>query len=262
MKQVDQYAQAISLIPAIVDHYIDNKQGEAIKSHTTECREEALADSKEYIDLIDTTVRAIIKEEVKTQLPHILPQAVLEFATPVIEQNVTESLEVVFLVKYSSQPKSAYEAPTSLYEFELIKILMDKIEEHKSYLRANYKRELYDALVKSYNTKKDLFHMSAHAEEQSHTVDDSRVQQNQEFDMGNNDEQPDNEAASKRQTNLTIDERFDLNVALRMFNRRIVIQRRVEDLQLGVKSYQQKLNLTKQDTFRNKDRITAKKEME
>ncbi|GJZ92723.1 hypothetical protein Tco_0664788 [Tanacetum coccineum] len=50
-------------------------------------------------------------------------------------------------------------------------------------------------------------------------------------------------------TNLTIDERYDLNVALRMFTRRIVIQRRVEDLQLGVKSYQKKLNLTKPDTF-------------
>nr|GEU61843.1 hypothetical protein [Tanacetum cinerariifolium] len=33
-------------------------------------------------------------------------------------------------------------------------------------------------------------------------------------------------------TNLTIDKRYDLNVALRMFTRRIVIQRRVEDLQL------------------------------
>ncbi|GKB26490.1 hypothetical protein Tco_0865891 [Tanacetum coccineum] len=52
-------------------------------------------------------------------------------------------------------------------------------------------------------------------------------------------------------TNLTIDERYDLNVALRMFTRRIVIQRRVEDLQLGVESYQKKLNLTKPDTFRS-----------
>ncbi|GKB36855.1 hypothetical protein Tco_0881797 [Tanacetum coccineum] len=50
-------------------------------------------------------------------------------------------------------------------------------------------------------------------------------------------------------TNLTIDERYDLNVALRMFTRRIVIQRQVEDLQLGVESYQKKLNLTKPDTF-------------
>ncbi|GKB04279.1 retrovirus-related pol polyprotein from transposon TNT 1-94 [Tanacetum coccineum] len=39
-----------------------------------------------------------------------------------------------------------------------------------------------------------------------------------------------------------------LNVALCMFTRRIVIQRQVEDLQLGVESYQKKLNLTKPDT--------------
>ncbi|GKF21444.1 hypothetical protein Tco_0070082, partial [Tanacetum coccineum] len=107
---------------------------QAIKSHTAECREEALPDKREYIDLIDISVRAIIKEEVNTQLPQILPQAVSEFATP-----------------------STYEATASLSEFEPTKILMDKMEEHKSYLRANYKRELYDALVKSYNTDKDLF---------------------------------------------------------------------------------------------------------
>ncbi|GJX86986.1 hypothetical protein Tco_0337760 [Tanacetum coccineum] len=50
-------------------------------------------------------------------------------------------------------------------------------------------------------------------------------------------------------TNLTIDERYALNVVLRMFTRRIIIQRRMEDIQLGVESYQTKLNLTKPDTF-------------
>ncbi|GKA53372.1 hypothetical protein Tco_0746687 [Tanacetum coccineum] len=139
MKQVDQYTQAISSIPAIVDHYIDNKQREAIQqviqSHIAECREEALADKREYIDLINTSMRAIIKEEL----------------------NVTESLKAAVLAKSSSQPKSTYEAAASLSEFELTKILMDKMEEHKSYFRVDYKRELYDALVKSYNTDKDLF---------------------------------------------------------------------------------------------------------
>nr|GFA28040.1 hypothetical protein [Tanacetum cinerariifolium]GFA47017.1 hypothetical protein [Tanacetum cinerariifolium] len=37
----------------------------------------------------------------------------------------------------------------------------------------------------------------------------------------------------------------------RMFTRSIVIQRRVEDLQLGVESYQKRLNLTKPDTYRS-----------
>nr|GFB64477.1 hypothetical protein [Tanacetum cinerariifolium] len=52
-------------------------------------------------------------------------------------------------------------------------------------------------------------------------------------------------------TNLTVEERFAFNVSLRMFTKSIVIQRRMEDLQLGVKSYQKKLNLTKLDTYRS-----------
>nr|GEU61999.1 hypothetical protein [Tanacetum cinerariifolium] len=42
-------------------------------------------------------------------------------------------------------------------KFELTKILMEKMEENKSHLRADYKKDLYDALVKSYNTDKFLF---------------------------------------------------------------------------------------------------------
>nr|GEY14194.1 hypothetical protein [Tanacetum cinerariifolium] len=44
---------------------------------------------------------------------------------------------------------------------------------------------------------------------------------------------------------------FDLNVALSMFTRCIVILKRVKDLPLGVKSYQKKLNITKPETFRS-----------
>ncbi|GJS90636.1 hypothetical protein Tco_0773272 [Tanacetum coccineum] len=51
-------------------------------------------------------------------------------------------------------------------------------------------------------------------------------------------------------TNLTIEERLALNVSLRMFTRSVVIRRSMEDLQLGVESYQKKLNLTKPDTYR------------
>nr|GEZ21691.1 hypothetical protein [Tanacetum cinerariifolium] len=46
-------------------------------------------------------------------------------------------------------------------------------------------------------------------------------------------------------------ERFAFNVSLQMFTRNIVIQKRVEDLQLGVKIYQKKLNLTKPDSYQS-----------
>nr|GEU92507.1 hypothetical protein [Tanacetum cinerariifolium] len=54
----------------------------------------------------------------------------------------------------------------------------------------------------------------------------------------------------KEITNLKKYVIFDLNVALWMFTRRVVILKRVEDVQLGVKSYQKKLNITRLETFR------------
>nr|GEW11029.1 retrovirus-related Pol polyprotein from transposon TNT 1-94 [Tanacetum cinerariifolium] len=109
IKQVDQYAQAFSSIPTIVDRYMDNKLGEAInkaiQAYNFNCREESQAKKRES----------------------------------------------------SSQPQSSYEATATLSEFKLTKILIDKIEKNKSYDVCDYKRELYDALVKSYNTDKDIF---------------------------------------------------------------------------------------------------------
>ncbi|GJY95159.1 hypothetical protein Tco_0511520 [Tanacetum coccineum] len=120
-------------------------------------RKEAQEEKNAYIELVDTSMRALIKEEVNTQLPQILPHAVSDFATPVIKKNVTESLKATVLTRYSSQPKSMYEATASLSEYELMKILLNKMEESKSHLRADYKKKLYDALVESYNTDKDIF---------------------------------------------------------------------------------------------------------
>ncbi|GKB79928.1 hypothetical protein Tco_0946823 [Tanacetum coccineum] len=55
----------------------------------------------------------------------------------------------------------------------------------------------------------------------------------------------------KKLSNLDVDDRYDLGVALRMFTRRIVILHRVQDLQLGVESYQKKLNITRPETTRS-----------
>ncbi|GJZ76934.1 hypothetical protein Tco_0641606 [Tanacetum coccineum] len=54
---------------------MENKLGEA----TPKARDEKNA----YIELVDMSIRALIKEEVNTQLPQILPQAVSDFANPV-----------------------------------------------------------------------------------------------------------------------------------------------------------------------------------
>ncbi|GJV60072.1 hypothetical protein Tco_1466172 [Tanacetum coccineum] len=348
IKQVDQYAQALSSIPAIVDRYMDNKLGEAINkailAHNLDCRKEAQDEKNAYIELI-------------------LPQAVSDFENPVIDKNVTESVEAVVSTMSSSQPTSTYEAAASLSEFELTKILIDKMEKNKSYDKADYKKKLYDALVESYNTNKDLFDSYGEVFSLKRSRDDSdkdrdpstgsdrgkkrrksskdaesfkdsslpmqrsqvillktqacnKIKSSSRETMMNNpltksqvahaeepptsfDELNDTSfdfsafflnwlkilnltreimvglafnllkegdfkrlrlqeiedmlllLVQQKLTNLKIDEQYDLNVALRMYTRRIGIQRRVEDLQSGVKSYQKKLNLTKPNTYRS-----------
>ncbi|GKA79416.1 hypothetical protein Tco_0786012 [Tanacetum coccineum] len=51
--------------------------------------------------------------------------------------------------------------------------------------------------------------------------------------------------------NISEDDVADFAIALRMFTKSLVIQKRVEDLQLGVESYQKKINVTKPDTTRH-----------
>nr|GEW00075.1 hypothetical protein [Tanacetum cinerariifolium] len=152
----------------------------------------------------------------------ILPKEMSDFATPVIQRTNNELLENVDLTKSSSQPKSSYEAATSLTEFELKKILLDKLEKSKSYRAAEQHRDLYDALVKSYQLDKDLFGSygskskesksrsskgskyqskssgkSAQAEKPVFETADTEMPQDQGDDMGNTENQPNVEEASK-----------------------------------------------------------------
>ncbi|GKB10322.1 hypothetical protein Tco_0844245, partial [Tanacetum coccineum] len=78
----------------------------AVQRQSIKFQEEAQAEKKEYIDLVDTSVRDIIKEEVKKRLPKIFSKAVSDLANPVIQQTVIESLENIVSAKSSSAPKS------------------------------------------------------------------------------------------------------------------------------------------------------------
>nr|GEW70438.1 hypothetical protein [Tanacetum cinerariifolium] len=118
--------------------------------------EEELDDEKllnfENVSPADNEIASLMDITVHNEEP-----IVSDFATLVIERNVIESLEATVLAKSSTQPKSTYEAAASLSNYELTKILLDKMDESKSHLRDDYKMKLYDALVESYNKDKDLF---------------------------------------------------------------------------------------------------------
>ncbi|GJT38064.1 hypothetical protein Tco_0937929 [Tanacetum coccineum] len=160
LKQANYSAQLLktikSQIPAMMDAQLSTRLEDFIKksfrSYTTEFKKKVKDERKIYIDLVEKSVKDIIKDEVKSQLPQILPKEVSDYATPVIQ-----SLENIVLAKSSSQPKSTYKPVASLTKFELKKILLDKIQKSKSYQGAQEHKDIYGALVKSYKLDKDLF---------------------------------------------------------------------------------------------------------
>ncbi|GKA71454.1 hypothetical protein Tco_0777593 [Tanacetum coccineum] len=137
LKQADhsvQFLESIrSQLPTIVDDLLSIRIGyatrTALQSYTKELEKKAQEERKLYIDVVEKSVEDIIKDEVKSLLPQILPKEVSDFATPMIQSTITESLENVVLDEiFLLKPQSTYEAAASLTEFELKKIPLDKSE--------------------------------------------------------------------------------------------------------------------------------------
>ncbi|GKC85820.1 hypothetical protein Tco_1141537 [Tanacetum coccineum] len=123
LKQTNQFDEALSSIPGIVDNYLVSKIKDAVNVavhlQSNKLREEAQADNDEFLKQIDSNIKAIIKDQVKAH--------------------------------------TSYAAAASLLEFELKKILIDKIEENKSMNRSDIQKNIYNTLIESYNSDKDLF---------------------------------------------------------------------------------------------------------
>ncbi|GJZ20049.1 hypothetical protein Tco_0556639, partial [Tanacetum coccineum] len=117
-----QFAEAVSSIPGIVDQYLASKMKETVdvtvRLQSNKLKEEAKAENQELFNQVDSTMKAIIKEHVKAQ--------------------------------------TSYAVAASLSEFELEKILIDKMEANKSINRSDIQKNLYNALVESYNSDKDI----------------------------------------------------------------------------------------------------------
>ncbi|GJW59235.1 hypothetical protein Tco_0105966 [Tanacetum coccineum] len=117
---------------------------------------------KEVVELkkdpLHIQLTSLVDEHLDTRLGETREEEVSNFAPPVIEKLFHETRDEVTLAKASSQPQSTYEAASTLTEFELKKILLDKMEKSESYLTAPEHRECYDGLKKSYALDQDFFY--------------------------------------------------------------------------------------------------------
>ncbi|GJR72901.1 hypothetical protein Tco_0085266 [Tanacetum coccineum] len=152
LKQTNQFAEALSYISGIIDNYLASKMKDAVnvavQLQSNKLREEAQAENDEFLKQIDSNIKAIIKDQVKAQVSKIMPK---------VEKYVTESLGAKVFARSSNQPQTSYAATSSLLEFELKKILIDKITENKSMNISDIHKNLYNTLIESYNSDKDLF---------------------------------------------------------------------------------------------------------
>ncbi|GJY63917.1 hypothetical protein Tco_0465377 [Tanacetum coccineum] len=205
------------------------------------------------------SLTARIKEQVKDQLPQIQPKEVSNFDPPVIEVLIKESSDEVTLAKVSSQPHSTYEAASTLTEFELKKILIDKMEKNKDKDEDPFAGS--DRGLKKRKLSKDAEPTTGLKNKDS-TSGSSKGTKSQPKSFGksvklkelvfeiNDTEDMLILVVQNRLTNLLRDDVADFAIALRMFTISLFIQKRVEDLQLRVESYQKKINVTKPDTTR------------
>ncbi|GKA96498.1 retrovirus-related pol polyprotein from transposon TNT 1-94, partial [Tanacetum coccineum] len=112
-------------------------------------------------DPLHTQVTTLVDEHLDTRLGETREEFMNflseSLTARIKEKLIKESRDEVNLAKVSSQPHSTYEAASTLTEFDLKKILIDKMEKSESYLAAPEHRDCYDSLKKSYDLDKDFF---------------------------------------------------------------------------------------------------------
>nr|GEY90179.1 hypothetical protein [Tanacetum cinerariifolium] len=160
--------------------------------------------------------------KVKVQVSKILPK---------IEKTLNEQLEAEVLTRSSNSSKTSYAVTADLSEMELKKILIEKIEGNKSIHQFDVQRNLYKALVEAYESDKIILD----------TCRDVVTLKRHRDDDADKDKEP---SAGSDQGSKRRREGKELESTS-------ALKEKATNLQLGVESYQKKLNLTRPDTYRS-----------
>nr|GEY16941.1 hypothetical protein [Tanacetum cinerariifolium] len=152
-RQMNQFVGAVSLIPGIVNHYMDQQMNEAVKVavqiQSDRLRDETQRENDEFLRTVDENIKKIIKEQVKEQV-----KVQVFMILPRIEPDVNEQLEAEVLTRSSHSSRTSYAVAANLFEIELKKILIEKMEENKSIQCSDEQRNIYKALVDAYESNK------------------------------------------------------------------------------------------------------------
>nr|GEV28399.1 hypothetical protein [Tanacetum cinerariifolium] len=281
--QTNQFAEAVFAIPEIVQRYMHQQLNESVKvavqiqsdqDHQGVGQRTSQGTISKILPTIEQTMNEQLKAEVLTRSSHSskTSYAIAADLSEIELKNILiKKMEGNKYIQRSDEQRNLYKALVEAYESD--KIILDTYGETITLKRrrdddANKDEE--PSAVPDWGSKRRIEGKepeSASASTETATRSAGRSTQGTKsrqtsasesaiaeepmqttFEM---EEPAHPEFETGKLTKLTVEERFAFNVSLRMFTRSIMTQRRVEDLQLGVKSYQKKLNLTKPDTYRS-----------
>nr|GEV98190.1 hypothetical protein [Tanacetum cinerariifolium] len=162
-------------VTALVDDHLDTRMG---------------ATREEFMNFLSASLTDRITKQVRNQLPQILPKEVSNFAWPVIETMITESLN-----QRSQQDKDKDEGPSAGSNQRLKKGKTSKDAEPTTSPKNKYSLSRSSKGTKSQPKSSGK---SVHAEEPEFEVGNTNTPQGQEGNQGNDDVEPKKESASRR----------------------------------------------------------------
>nr|GEU70825.1 putative reverse transcriptase domain-containing protein [Tanacetum cinerariifolium] len=172
-RQTSQFAKVVSLISGIVDTYLASKMKErvdvVVQLQTNKLREEAQAKNQEFLNQVDSTMKAIIKEQVQAQVSKIMPQ-IVKYVTKSLGDEVLDEDPSAGSNRGSKRRRSSKEVESS------------KEPKYKESKSTSSSKSAFKSQPKSSGK-------STHAEEHDKKDDDLEDQPHQEYNTRNDDDE-------------------------------------------------------------------------
>nr|GEV95833.1 hypothetical protein [Tanacetum cinerariifolium] len=272
-RQTNQFADVVSVIPGIVHQYMTQQIKEAVQIQTDWLQDSLQRENDEFLRNIDENMKKVLKGLVKNQVKEQASRDLKRLCL----QDIKDMLLLLVQGKLSNLTiEERFAFNVSLRMFTRSIVIQRRVEDLQLGVESYQKRlnltkpDTYRPDLKRLNRESSLdvyskrriiavtelkiveWHNYKHLDWISVRRDDDKIYKFKEGDFKRLRLQDIEDMllllVQGKLSNLTVEERFAFNVSLRMFTRSIVIHRRMEDLQLGVESYQKRLNLTKPDT--------------
>nr|GFB06829.1 hypothetical protein [Tanacetum cinerariifolium] len=129
-RQTNQFADAVSAIPGIVQQFMTQQMMEAVQEavqiQTDRLQDSLQRENDEFLRNIDENMKKIIKGQVKNQVKEQVSRIL-----PRIEESVNATLEAEVLSQSSHSSRTSYAIAADLSKMELKKILIEKMEGNK-----------------------------------------------------------------------------------------------------------------------------------